>query len=833
MQYEEIVVQSLQVIPGEEYTRVINYIKDFANNANGDLDDAYLAGVTLKLGVPLLQDAEEDVKSVAKELDALYGDKAANAVVAFMGHGNPDEYDTYKANVRYTELEVELQKYSKNYFVGTVDMMDNFKTNVYARMQAAGITSGKVYCTPLMSIDGDHGHNDMAGDDDDNWQEGVGFTPNEEGEVEDTSWKMYFHHQRLKSTATPVRVLSSQEISEQGISTFDAALTRMMPQASMAPNSMGTFLRLNGLGNKYILILINGQKLTGDISNNVDLNRINMSRVKRIEVLDGAASSLYGSDAIAGVINIITDQPTQNLVSVTSDTKVSGHGVLTEAVTLDIYKNGFGSYTSFTHDRADSYQTTDLEYKKGSDTETQQTIAPFFTGYRSNIIGQKFTYTPNQHIALNAGLDYSYKITDRPETRSDVTGGTDYEMRYKGFRWNQGGIYKFNSKNSLQADFTVDRFRYGKEYDVETKDYAIGDYVQSKKQRSMDGELKAILGLTGNSTTIFGADWRKDYLTATSGNINQHVYSLAAYAQHEHKLFKYFTATLGLRMTHHKTFNNHLTPKVTLMYAPGNFRFRATYSAGFRAPGLDELYYHYFSVNRGKAQISFGNKNLKPEKSNYFSLNAEYRDEVIAVSVTGYLNRINDMVIKQNISIDDASRTMLMQEFPEMTQDQASKMVSYALYQNSDKGDVKGLQLNVSANIFPGFNLSANYVYTYARTKSDDEWTLLERSIRHAATITANYHHSWGRYALNVNLNGRLQSKTYYPDYEDAPGFGVWNLHTTHTIQCGRWVVFKPVIGIDNIFDKVDRRIDSSTRKYALYSPGRMLVVGGVIKLWQ
>ena len=113
------------------------------------------------------------------------------------------------------------------------------------------------------------------------------------------------HHQRLKSTATPVHVLSAQEISEQGITTFDEALTRMMPQASMAPNSMGTFLRLNGLGNKYILILINGQKLSGDISNNVDLNRINMARVKRIEILDGAASSLYGSDAIGGVIYII------------------------------------------------------------------------------------------------------------------------------------------------------------------------------------------------------------------------------------------------------------------------------------------------------------------------------------------------------------------------------------------------------------------------------------------------------------------------------------------------------------------------------------------------
>ena len=635
------------------------------------------------------------------------------------------------------------------------------------------------------------------------------------------------HHQRLKSTATPVHVLSNREIHEQGISTFDGALTRMMPQVSMAPSSMGTFLRLNGLGNKYILILINGQKLSGDISNNVDLNRINMARVKRIEVLDGAASSLYGSDAIAGVINIITDQPTQDLVSITSDTRVSGRGQLTENVTLDIFKDGFGSYTSFSHDRADSYQNNDLEYVKGSETETQQTMAPLFTGYRSNIIGQKFTYAPHQRLALNAGLDYSYKITDRPETRADITGGTDYEMRYKGFRWNVGGIYKFTQRNSLQASFTVDRFRYGKEYDVETKTNAVGDYVQSKKQRMMDGEVKAILGLTASSTTIFGADWRKDYLTATSGDINTHVYSLAAYAQHEQKFLKDFTATVGLRLTHHETFKNQLTPKATLMYAPGNFRFRATYSAGFRAPGLDELYYHYFSVNRGKAQISFGNKDLKPEKSNYFSLNAEYRNEVIALSVTGYLNRINDMVVKENVPVDDATRQMLLREFPEMTQDQADKMVSYALYQNSDKGDVKGVQVNVSANLFPGFNLSTNYVYTYARSKSGEEWSPLERSIRHAATIAANYHHAWGKYGLNINLNGRLQSKTYYTGtYENAPGFGIWNLQTTHSFDVAHWAFLEPSIGVDNLFDKVDNRIDSSTRKYALYSPGRMLVVG-------
>ena len=199
--YNEVVVQSLQVIPGEEYGRVVNYLKDFANNANGDLDDEYLSKVALKLGVPLLQDAEQDVNAVATALNDLYKTQAANNLVAFMGHGNPDEYDTYKANVRYTQLEEALQAINPNYFVGTVDMMENFKPHVYARMEAAGKTTGgkKLYLHPLMSIDGDHGHNDMAGDDLPEKFVGKSYTfadlqaeANEEGEVEDCSWKIYF-----------------------------------------------------------------------------------------------------------------------------------------------------------------------------------------------------------------------------------------------------------------------------------------------------------------------------------------------------------------------------------------------------------------------------------------------------------------------------------------------------------------------------------------------------------------------------------------------------------------------------------------------------------------
>ena len=128
------------------------------------------------------------------------------------------------------------------------------------------------------------------------------------------------HHEKLKNSTTPVSVLTASDIAKTGVTDFQQALQRLMPNVQLAPSSMGSFIRLNGLGNKYILILVNGQKVIGDISTQVDLNQINLGAVKRIEVLNGAASALYGSDAIGGVINIITDQPKDKLLRITSDT---------------------------------------------------------------------------------------------------------------------------------------------------------------------------------------------------------------------------------------------------------------------------------------------------------------------------------------------------------------------------------------------------------------------------------------------------------------------------------------------------------------------------------
>ena len=196
-QYSKIYVQSLQVIPGEEFAAVVASVKKFMNNgyiASAHLDDEYLAKLeedkAIFLGLPLLNDSIEDVNEVAKQLDELY--KNEDGVVAFMGHGNPDTYDTFKANVRYTQLENALQAINANkYFVGTVDMPNNYKQDVMARMKDKGINNGKVNLHALMSIAGDHAHNDMSGgalegqDEEEYWDA-------EEPESEDNSWFEFF-----------------------------------------------------------------------------------------------------------------------------------------------------------------------------------------------------------------------------------------------------------------------------------------------------------------------------------------------------------------------------------------------------------------------------------------------------------------------------------------------------------------------------------------------------------------------------------------------------------------------------------------------------------------
>lgn len=631
------------------------------------------------------------------------------------------------------------------------------------------------------------------------------------------------HHQLLKSTTTPVHVISQSLIREAGVTDLQSALARFMPQISFSPNAMGSYLRVNGLGDNHVLILVNGRKVIGDVSGNVDLNRINMSNVKRIEILDGAASALYGSDAIGGVVNIITDETVTDTVKASSTTRVSGKGQWTQGVNANVSTKLFESHTSFFHEEADSYQFTGKELD--AEGNAFCTIDPDFIGFASNVFTQRFDLKPLKNLSLYALGQYNWKQTNRPTPSEGVTGGSAYELRYEGMRWEAGAKYKLG-KHALQLDFVSDDYKAGNTYKTDYNGYVAGDFARTKRQRYYETELKGVFHFYDKATTIFGADWRNDFLTAPNGDVDNNVYTLAGYLQHDMEIVRNLSATVGGRLTHHGAFGNDFSPKVSLMYAPGNFRFRAAYSHGFRSPGLDQLYYHYFKLMGRKPVITFGNKDLKAERSNYVSLSAEYSNDIFSLSVSGYMNFVKDMIVKEAIAVDDAIRQELAQEFPEATAAQMALLKKYSHYINSDKGMIKGLQVNATVNITRDLSLMANYAYTHAETKTGGVWMPLERTFKNSFTAAANYRHSWGRYTLDANLNGRFQSKTYYPSYEDAPGYGVVNFNTTHTFAVNRMFDLMPSIGVDNIFDKTDHRIGTSTMRHALYSPGRMLVVG-------
>ena len=185
--YQQVVVQSLQVIPGEEYRRVRDsYVKDFMNNRNGDFTDKYMKSLDLNVvvGAPLMAE-ESDARTLATTLNNEADIKAAvqQGIVAFMGHGNPEGYDYYGGNIRYLQLEDYLRAINPNYYVGTVDMDQTYAEDVLQHIGGGkfdyevgdmGYTqnydvnhSKKAQLFVLMSIAGDHAHNDMADDEDD------------------------------------------------------------------------------------------------------------------------------------------------------------------------------------------------------------------------------------------------------------------------------------------------------------------------------------------------------------------------------------------------------------------------------------------------------------------------------------------------------------------------------------------------------------------------------------------------------------------------------------------------------------------------------------------
>lgn len=605
---------------------------------------------------------------------------------------------------------------------------------------------------------------------------------------------------KLKNSPVAIDVISQKELQNTSIPTFENAMIALNPSLSFTPNAMGSYMQLNGLSNRYILVLVDGKKLGGDVGGNVDLNRIDMGNIKRIEILKGAASSLYGSDAIAGVINIITNRP-KDLLNFSTETRLSEYGQFNQNINLYLNAGGFSSATSFQRNQADGWQLNKKELLNGEEVDTdKQAMLRFY----SDIFSQRFGYTPTKELSLyveGSAFDKKFK---RP------VSAYGFDMKYVDYSFGAGAKYLLKNNGVISLDWNTDRFEYSKVYLKETTDkngtvFIPGQEEFVRRQKYHNINLKSSFYAGKYNKVTVGTEYKMDNLYAPSDSIggSRDVYTLAFYAQDEINLFGKLSIVPGIRYIYNETFKNRVTPKISAMYSLDYFNFRASYAAGFKTPELKQLFMKTEVTSRGNTTLSIGNKDLKPESSNYYSLNTEYVRDFLTISLTGYINNLRNMINTYEVELT-----------PEEIAEGYNKKSSY---HNIGKSRIQGIDL--AFNSYLGSNLTLGGGYSYVNAKDLDTGKRLQRISRHTGNVNLNWFKDWGILKSNFNINGRLQSRRYYDDGDDARAYQLWNIATRHTFKSINGLVFEPGFGIENIFDFVDDK--PFNRNYATLSPGR------------
>lgn len=630
-------------------------------------------------------------------------------------------------------------------------------------------------------------------------------------------------HRRMKNSPVPITVITAKEIMTSNAASLEDALVKLSPSISTVTNGMGTTMSLNGINEDYFLILENGRRLAGDDR----YTRINVANVKRIEILNGAASALYGSDAIGGVINIITDE-SKNSVDVSNYTHFTSKGRWTENVNADINVGRFSSFTSYQRQQADNWQNN------GIDENGKPTGRPTSVGFYRNNVNQRFEFKPIDKLIIGVHGGWFDNETRRPEDATYFSYNKkkdtytekraySYDLRHETYSYGADLRYILSPRAYLDAEFLSDNFTSSYNYFAKSGNNQPGDEVIRKKTHYTNANVKGIFRLGSINKLSVGVEYVNDQLRSESDNIRyKDMYTLSLFAQDEITLTQQLQAVVGVRYIYNENFDSYATPNVSLLYRLGRVNMRAAYASGFRTPTLSQL----FATDESKTNNRFttGNPNLKPEKNNFYSLNAEYSYRRFFVSVTGFINDMRDMINYRTLS-DEEIHAMGLDE-------QHQKFDEIRQRDNVDRAKTKGISVNMNWSMGYGFNVGAGY--TFMDTESKEriqegvyEITPIDKSVKHSGNLHGSWEHRWGIYRLHVGLQGHLQGERFSKTYGYAPKFQQWDLNTRHTFDLHS-LSLEPGLGVINLFNEVDDR--PWNNNFSTLTPGRSVYVSLLVR---
>jgi outer membrane receptor for ferrienterochelin and colicins len=625
-----------------------------------------------------------------------------------------------------------------------------------------------------------------------------------------------------------VKVISAKELKEVQATNVQDALNKLTPNITLHTNGMGSFVNFNGVSDDYLLIMENGKRVSGDDR----WSRISLDNVKRIEVFSGAASALYGSDAIAGVINIITEEG-NDLVEATSRTKVMDHGRMNHDVNVDVNVKKFSSFTSYNFRKADNWQVNKYQefIETDKDGNEQSVIKlngrPMSQGFQSHNISEKLEWRFNDHWQLYLTGDYYDYVTTRPENAISFTQkkSTDkstgeikysytpkaaytYDLHHNSYKYGGGSRWTPNDSVSVFMDVYCDNVT--SKYDYWQTDEAEAYDETRKSTHYVIESLKGIFRLDNWNKLSGGLEFVQESLNSESDNISHETTNTYnVFAQEELTVAKWFDIVAGVRYTYNTNFGSHVTPNVGLFYHIGGFRIRTSYAGGYKTPTLSQLY----ATDQAKtsSRYTINNAMLKAEKNHFGTVNLEYGNNWMNIGVTGFVNKIMDMINYRTLTEEeimaDPKLTELNKEWTTIRQ-----------RDNIDNALLRGINTNVKFITKAGLSFGGGYAFT------DGE---VDKAVRHVGNANVSYDKTWNKYHLNVAVNGHVQGKRFSSTYGYADGYSQWNLNTRHTITMNQFVL-EPGIGIENLFNEVDDSYWNSN--YSTISPGRSFYVSLALK---
>ncbi len=625
----------------------------------------------------------------------------------------------------------------------------------------------------------------------------------------------------LKNAPVQTEVITQKMLRNYGGKSLEDILAGLTASFAFSQDDMGSQMQMNGLGNDYILVLIDGKRIHGDVGGQNDLSLIDPQNIEKIEIVKGASSALYGSDAIAGVVNIITKKHNEGLLFENS-TRGGSYGDIRQHNGIGIAIGKVKSYTNFQLQHSDGWQNTATEDPKQTEFLIEDSRNMTVNRHTSWQVSERLTYEPTKRLELYAEGSTYWKRIYRPSGKYAAVDVKTYDMAYRNQSLAAGGKWKLNKNDQVTLDVNWDRHAYYYNYtDTTLTDgydphgnftpyypYFPGDEELQSDQRRMMAHMKGIFTLPYNNRLSAGLEWRYDYLEApmrVEGGVARDN-TEATYVQDE---FSYtfspkvaMNITGGLRLNHNVQFGTNLSPKISGMLSLGdNIRLRATWSQGFKTPTPKELYYRYVKYMNA-TYLYLGNENLKPQTSNYYAVSGEYNWQGLNVTVTGYINKVKDMITLVTIPNSQAPAEYIVKYDPRKTRQ----------YQNLETAETKGIDVSIRYRLNREWMVGASYSYLDTDAKKYDTNhdrlidVVIDGMAHHKGSWLLTWNHDFSSaYHMGVGLYGRMSSKRYYQINGDGKGYQTWRISTNHEFPVSKKWLFRLEAGIDNIFNYVDR----------------------------